>query len=153
MSERKLSEMLALVATIDPDDYATGSQHSDGIDMQMHREVMFVLQLGVIAVGSTIEFRIYEGTDEGHGTAGEAWLLLQASTDLADDDDDKQVIINIRADQMSTGYRWLRASVVFGGTADSVDCGLVALADRTRFSDAVTSTSYGDLSTVDEIIA
>ena len=153
MSERKLSEMLALVATIDPDEYATGSQYSDGIDMQMHREVMFTLLTGTLSIGSTIEFRIYEGTDEGHGTAGEAWVLLQAATDLAATDDDVQVIINIRADQMSAGYRWLRAAVVFGGTADSCDAGLTAHADRTRFSDAVTSSSYGDLTSVDEIIA
>ena len=153
MSERKLSEMLALVATIDPDDYATGSQHSDGIDMQMHREVMFVLQLGVIAVGSTIEFRIYEGTDEGHGTAGEAWVLLKAATDLANDDDNKQVVINVRADDLSSGYRWIKAVVKIGGTGSAVYHSLVALADRTRFSDAVVTSSYGDLSTVDEIVA
>lgn len=152
MSERKLSEMLALVAAVDPDAYTTGTQESDEIDMQMHREVMFILQVGTISAGSTIEFRIYEGTDN-EGTAGENYQLLKAATDLGDSDDDKQVIINVRADELSAGYRWIKAAVKLGGTADNVDASLVALADRTRFSHAVTSTSYGDLASVDEIVA
>ena len=153
MSERKLSEMLALVATIDPDAYDTGSEASDEIDMQMHREVIFILQLGTISVGSTVDFRIYEAPDGGDGTAGGTFKLLKEATALADTDDDKQVIINVRADDLSSGYRWIKAQLILGGTADNVDAGVVALADRSRFSDAVTSTSFGDLSTVDEIVA
>ncbi len=152
MSERKLSEMLALVAAIDPDAYTTGTQESDEIDMQMHREVIFILQVGTIAVGSTVDFRIYQGVDN-EGTAGESYVLLKEATALGDTDDDKQVIINVRADDLTAGYRWIKAAVVLGGTADNVDMSAVALADRTRFSHAVTSTSYGDLSTVDEIVA
>ena len=153
MSERKLSEMLALVAAIDPDAYATGTQSSDQIDMQFHREVIFILQVGTISEGSTVEFRIYEAPDGNKSTTGGTYQLLKAATDLADSDDDKQVIINVRADDLSSGYRWIKAEVKLGGTADNVDMSAVALADRNRFSDAVTSTSFGDLSTVDEIVA
>jgi len=156
MSERKLSEMLAIVAVIDPDIYGTGTptQTSSEIDMQMHREIMFIFQTGDIGSDTaTMELRIYEGTDEGHGTAGEAWVLLKAATDLANDDDNKQVVINVRADDLSSGYRWIKAVVKIGGTGSAVYHSLVALADRTRFSDAVVTSSYGDLSTVDEIVA
>lgn len=153
MSERKLSEMLALVSAIDPDAYATGTQTSDQIDMQEHREVIFILQVGTISVGSTIDFRIYEAPDGNKSTTGGTYVLLKEATALDADDDDKQVIINIRADDLSSGYRWIKAEVVLGGTADSVDMSAVAFADRNRFSDAVVSTSKGDLSTVDEIVA
>lgn len=153
MTERKLSEMLALVAAIDPDAYATGTQSSDQIDMKMHREVIFILQVGTISVGSTVDFRIYEAKDGNKSTTGGTYQLLKEATALAADDDDKQVIINVRADDLTADYRWIKAEVVLGGTADNVDMSAVALADRSRFSDAVTSTSYGDLATVDEIVA
>ena len=153
MSERKLSEMLALVAAIDPDAYATGTQSSDQIDMQFHREVMFVLQVGTISEGSTVSLRIYEAPNGNKSTTGGTYKLLKSATALADDDDDKQVIVNVRADDLSSGYRWIKAELVLGGTADNVDAGLVALADRSRFSDAVTTTSFNDLSSVDEIVA
>lgn len=152
MTERKLSEMLAIVATVDPDAYATSTQSSDAIDMQMHREVMFILQTGTLDTGATIEFRIYEAPDGNKSTTQGTFRLLKAATDLADTDDDKQVIINVRADELSAGYRWLKAELKLGGTFDG-DVSLVALADRSRFSHAVTSTSYGDLASVDEIVA
>jgi len=155
MSERKLSEMLALVAVIDPDEYSSASAtlSSSEINMAYHREVLFIVQSGDMNASSALQFRIYEAENGNKGTVRGTYKLLKAITDLDGADDNKQVIINVRADDLSAGYNYIKGELVLSGNASAVSASAVALADRTRFSDAVTSTSYGDLSTVDEIVA
>jgi len=149
MSEKLMSEYLAIVATIDPDAYATGTQLSDAIDMSVHQRVMFIVEAGALGASATLDFYVMESATSG-GTytrvsGKNITQLTQAGTDS-----DKQAVVNVSADELSTGMRYLKGSLRVG-TATS-DCGAPCLAEK-RFSDAVTSTSYGDLASVDEIVA
>ena len=150
MAERLLSECLAIVGTVDPDAYATGTQLTDAIDMSVHRQVMFIVEAGTLGSSATIDFYVMECATSG-GTytrlsGKNITQLTQAGTDS-----DKQAIVNVRAEELTAGYRYLKGSLRVG-TATS-DAGVMALASKTRFSDAVTTTSYGDLASVDEIVA
>ena len=147
MSERYLSEMLAVVGAIDPDAYTTGTQLTDAIDMQMHREVIFAIQVGTFGTAATVDFEVMESATSG----GTYTQLDKDITQLTDGDDDKQVIVNVRASELTAGMRYLKGSLRL--LVEAVDSGVIAFADRTRYSDAVTSTSYGDLASVDEIVA
>ena len=57
----------------------------------------------------------------------------------------------MNASEMSADHRYLKASLIIGGT-DAVPAGVVALAGKSRFTTALTSTTFGDLSTVTEIV-
>lgn len=154
MAEHLMSERLAVVSVIDPADRASGTTLGDAIDMKYHDQVMFIVMVGNIQKPNTIDFKVTESTASG-GTyvpiSGKAITqLTQAGTDH-----NKQAIINVSASELSTGYRFLKGRLYVAGvtgTGNNGQC-VLTLASKTRYSDAVTSTSFGDLASVDEIVA
>jgi len=144
MSNIDLSERLAVVATIDPDAYGTGAQSSDSIDMCYFDRVVFIVMAGDLGNNGTLDFKVQESAN------GSSWSDLSGKsvTQLtqAGTDSDKQAIVEVRADELSAGYRYLRG-VMTVGTAAS-DAAVIAIAGDLRYSPA---SSY-DLSSVDEIV-
>jgi hypothetical protein len=146
MTER-LSEMLSVVATVDPDAYGTGTQNSDVIDMEQHQKVMFIVQAGTLGSSATLDFNVYGSAAVGMTSA--ALITGKSITQLteAGTDADKQAIVEVTADEVAAqGYRYIRGNLIIG-TATS-DAGLIALAT----SDYSPASDY-DLSSVDEIVA
>lgn len=147
MNER-LSEALAVVSCIDPDAYAASTVNGDVIDMQKIKRVMFVLQAGDLGSSATLDYAIYGDTASGGSfttkiTGKEITQLTQAGSDS-----NKQVIIEVTAEEVAAqGLRYIQDEMVVG-TATS-DCGAIAFAGGLRYSTA----SDNDLSTVDEIVA
>ena len=147
--ERLISEAISIVGTVDPDAYATGTQLTDAIDMSVHRRVAFIVQVGALGSSATADFYVMECATSGGTytrlTGKNITQLTQAGTDS-----DKQAIVNVAAEELTSGYRYLKGSLRIGTAAS--DAAVIALADPI-YSDAVTSTAYGDLSSVDEIVA
>lgn len=154
MTERLMSERLAVVSVIDPSDRASSTTLGDVIDMMYHEQIMFIVAVGNIQKPNTIDFKVTECATTG-GTyvpiSGKSITqLTQAGTDH-----NKQAIINVKADELTDGYRYIKGRLyVAGVTGTGNNCqSVITLANKTKFSDAVTSTSYGDLASVDEIVA
>ena len=141
MAFDRLSEQLAVVATIDPDAYASTTLTTDVFDMSTHHEAMFVIQVGENA--GTVDFEVQESTATGAGT--NTTTAVAAITQLAAADDDVQVIVTVRGEDMADGYRYLRGILTASAATDAA---VVALADRARYAPA----SAGDLASVDEIV-
>ena len=154
MAEFLSSEKLAIVATIDPANYSSGTNLSDAIDMQYHSRVMFVLLGGKFDNGKdgTIDLKIKESDSSGgtyHTISGKS---ITQFTEHGSAHENSQAVINVDASELSTDHRYLKASLIIGGT-DAVPAAVVALASKSRFTNAVTSSSFGDLATVTEIVA
>ena len=147
MSEKLMSEFLPVVATVDPDANGTGAHSTDSVDMQKYRKAMFVVLAGIIASSGTLDFKLQEGITTT------AWqdVTGKSITQFTTGDNDKQAIINVEQAELSAGYRYVKGVMTL--TTAGADSAVVALGYRGRFTDAATSTSYGDLSTVDEIVA
>lgn len=141
-----LTEKIAVVATIDPDAYTTGAQTSDRVDMSKFQEVAFIVEVGALGSSATIDFKVQECTAATAGTATD--LAGKAITQLtqAGTDSDKQAIVNVRAEELSAGYRWLQG-ILTVGVATS-DCGMIAIAGEPVYGPA----SDNDLASVDEIV-
>ena len=150
MAEGKLSDRLAIVSCIDPDAYTTGTQTGDAIDMSVHRQIMTIVQAGALGSSATLNCLLTESATSGGTytqiTGKGITQLTQAGTDS-----DKQAVINLKASELSAGMRWVKVSLRIG-TATS-DCGTITLAGRPRYSTASPTTTYGDLASVDEIVA
>lgn len=147
-----LSEELAIVSVIDPDDRASSTTLSDAIDMSVHDRVMFIVAVGAMQSTRTFDFKVVE-CDTSGGTYTP--ITGKSITQLTGVDDNKQVVVNVNASELTAGYRYVKGRLYVGGvtgTAANEAC-VIALGSSTRFSDAVTSTSYGDLASVDEIVA
>jgi len=123
----RLSEQLAVVATIDPVAGGTAAQTSDNFDMSLHRRALFILQTGAGTAGNTVV--IQEGTV--NFTAGTATILSAAATAVAAAN--SQYLFEVSAEAMADGLTRLRAVVTSVG-ADLIS--LVALADVERYSPA-----------------
>lgn len=141
-----LSEELAVVATIDPDAYGTGTQTSDWIDLSKFGEVLFIVQAGDIASTGKVDFQVHEATN---GSGANAQLLTGKSiTQLtqAGTDSDKQALVGVRAEELSAGYRYVAGKLVL--TTAGADAAVIALAGDARYKPA----SDYDLASVDEIV-
>lgn len=143
-----LSQRLAVAATIDPQSAAAGTYDSDGIDMSKFTRAIFVLLLGAIAAGGTVDAKL-QGSADNSSFADIAGKALTQLTD-ADADDNKQAVLEISAEELvaaSSTYRYVRLRVTTAVAAALIAA--VGLAGDARQQPA----SADDLSTVDEIVA
>ena len=147
MDMERLSEQLAIVATIDPEAYTTATTATTDVwDMSVHHECMIVLQLGTVAANTTVDLDILESTATGAGTI--TATAVASITQLTAGDDDTQVVVTVRGEDMTPGYRYLRGVLTIGGVGGTVDLSAVVLADGARYKAA----SVNDLASVDEIV-
>ena len=140
-----MSQQNAVVATIDPDAYDAAAYTTDGVDMDVFPQVQFIVMVGEMQTGSTVDFAIWRSTDNStfvvmSPTKG-ITQLTQAGTDA-----DKQVVVHVDAAELGDGYRYCRGLLTIGTAAS--DAAVVAIADHSRYKPA---TDY-DLASVDEIV-
>lgn len=146
--ESRLSERLAVVATVDPDAYGTGAENTDAIDMLQHRRILFIILAGTIASTGKLDFAVYGDTASGGSyataiTGKSITQLTQAGTDS-----DKQALVEVSAEEVQAqGLRYIRGVMTF--TTAGGDAGVVAVAGDTRYQPA----NVFDLASVDEIVA
>lgn len=155
MAENLLSERLAIVSVIDPDDRASSTTAGDAIDMSVHRKLVFIVMTGVMdttAGARTVDFVLTECA-----TSGGSYTQISGKsiTQLTGASGNKQAVVNLDASELTAGYRYVKGSLRVGGvtgTGANETC-VLTLAGHSRFSDAVTTTVYGDLASVSEIVA
>ena len=106
----RLSEQLAIVATIDPVAGATGAVTTDVVAMGMHRRAMFILMRGAGVQGITCAIQEANAAF----TAGTATILTRAAT--AADVAAEQHIFEVSAEAMGAGLTALRGVFTSVGT-------------------------------------
>lgn len=126
----KPSERWAVVATIDPDAYTTGTTNSDYVSMEQFKNLMVVIMSGTIAANGTLNATITEAkTSTGSGAQTLATGTYNI-TELTTDNSDNQVLININEHALSNLYTHLRVNLVVASGA--VDHGAVILGEAVR---------------------
>ena len=138
----RLSEQLAVVATIDPVTGATAAAATDIFSMSLHRRALFILQTGA-TVGTGILCNIQEGPTAAM-TAGTAAILTLAAT--ACNAVASQYLFEVSGEAMGLNMQYLRGT--FDPTGASIYA-VVVLADVERYHPA----SDRDLATVVSIQA
>ena len=142
-----LQDSVAVVATIDPDAYAAAAYTSDWVDMSKFHDIQAIVLAGEMDATSTIDIVLQQATDSS-GT-GAKNITGKSATQLTDTDDDKQVVLNCRADELDKDNKFdFLAVKVTVGTAAS-DMGAVIIGFDARYEAATAN----DLSTVDEIVS
>lgn len=135
------SERFAVVATIDPATIANTEIFSDVIDMSRWGQVLGIALLGNMA-SETVDFKSYTCASDGSSK-----VALKNATQLAahaSNNDNTQLLINLRAEDLSTsGARYVVFGLVTGG-ATGGPASVVALATDAHFQPA----SDNDLASV-----
>lgn len=141
----KAFENFAVVATIDPDAYGTGEQLSDAVDMRNQESIVGIVLLGEITATGTIDAKFVSSATSG-GTYTDVTGKAATQLTAAGTDSDKQVLINLRAEQLAEGHRFVKLSVT-AGTAGA-DYAAAVLGFNVRYGPDATS----DLASVDELV-
>jgi hypothetical protein len=139
------SEHIAVVATVDPIDGNNSTIKTDAVDMSKFHEAMFVLLTGVLASSGTITaIKLQESATTSDGDFTD--LSGKSATSLGDTDDAKQVVFNLKAEELTTGKRYAR--LVATVSAHSQLVAAIGLGVKPRFGPA----SDDDLSSVAQIV-
>jgi hypothetical protein len=143
------SEVAAVLGTIDPDAYGASTVVTDYADMAKFESLFFIISVGTMAASSTLDAVVKQdvaatGSAKNLTTSKAITQLTQAGTDS-----DKQVVINVRAEDldMANGFSICALSVTTA--VDAVDYGVVVLGFNPRYSPA----SDNDIASVDEIVS
>lgn len=142
----KLRDLLAVVATIDPDANTAAAYSTDWIDMTIFQEVLFIVMAGVIAASGTIDFKVQEATSATGAGAQDLATGTLSITQLTTGDNDEQTLVDVEAEDLSTGFTHVKG--VMTVTTAAADSAVVALGSRARFNPA----SDNDLASVGEIL-
>ncbi len=139
------SEKVAVVATIDPDVYTANAYDSDYVDMSKFESLQAIVMAGTLGTNATLDFKLQSAT----AATGGADISGKSITQLteAGSDSDKQAVINLRAEELTEGHRYVKA-VMTVGTATS-DAGAIILG----FNPKNAPASDNDLASVDEIVS
>ncbi|TXH58500.1 MAG: hypothetical protein E6Q97_02025 [Desulfurellales bacterium] len=108
---------VTLAGVIDPDAYAAGTYTTGWVSMQTYTAIAALVSVGTMASTSTVDAKLQQATD-GSGT-GAADITAKAITQLteAGTDSDKQAWINLRADELSSGFTHARLSITVATAA------------------------------------
>lgn len=142
----KLSEALAIVATVDPATVANTEVFTDVVDFGANVQALAIASLGNMAA-ETIDFKFYSCDSDGSNAAA---VTGRAATQLAahaSNNDAKQLVINVRdTDLLASGKQYGKFGIVTGGATGGPASVVVVAAPRQGLASA------GDLSSVVEII-
>ena len=100
--------------------------------MAKFHEALFILQAGSIPTGGSVTAKLQE--DSASNFASPSDISGKAMTALADTDDNKQVMFNLKAEEMGSGKRYARLLVTGSAHVNVLSC--VALGVSPRFGPA-----------------
>lgn len=143
---KKPSEMAAILATVDPASLTANTYTSDWVDASKFEQLMAIVVLGAITGSGTLDAKLV--ASKASDGSNPADVTGKAVTQLtgAGSDSNKQVILQVRGDELAAGYRYVAVSVTTA-TAATI-AGAVILGFNPNYGPA----SDYDLASVDEIV-
>ena len=122
----RLSEQLAIVATIDPVAVVGTTTASDIFSMALHRRALFIFQTGAVFTDATV--LIQEGAAVGMTAGTTATILTGAATAITAID--SQYLFEVSGEAMAAGNSFLRAHLTVTATEAM---SMVVIADVERY--------------------
>lgn len=141
-------ECVGVVATVDPDALGIATHDSDWVDMGEFDQIMAIAAIGTLGASATATVSVVQATDSsGTGAKAITGKAATALTQASPDDSDKQIVINVRAEELDLDNGFTHAALrIVVGTAAS-DGGGVVLGFGPRYF----AQDY-DLASVAEIV-
>ena len=114
----KGSELLAILATLDPSSQAAGTATTGWISVANHHVLLAIVQTGVMGTGATLDAKVQQAHD-GSGTAAKDITGKAISQIVKATGDNKQALIHVKPEDLDTvsGFGFVRLSVTVGVAA------------------------------------
>ena len=138
----KASEMLAVLATIDPASQAAGALSTGWVSVANHLGFLAVVQTGVLGTAATVDAKLQQALDNaGTGAkdiTGKAITQIVKATG-----DNKQALINIKPEELDTvnGFGFVRVTVTVGVAASITSAQLLGVNPRFAPADAANQAA------------
>ena len=138
----KASEMLAILATIDPASQAAGAISSGWVSVANHLGFLAVVQTGVLGTSATVDAKLQQALDAtGTGAkdiTGRAIIQIVKATG-----DNKQALINDKPEDLDTvnGFGFVRVTVTVGAAASVTSAQLIGVNPRFAPADAANQAA------------
>ena len=152
MSNKRLYEDAALVATIDPQTLTVGATYSDYVDMSKFGRLTAIMSIGDFAA-ETIDFKLVGYSDESASDPTDLVAATQLAAHATNNDND-QVVLEMTADAMlrlaqaaGVTLQYVRACVTIGAGGVGGPISVVVLGSDPREWPA----SESDLASVVEV--
>ena len=133
----KASEMLAILATIEPASQSAGTATTGWVSVANHHGLLAVVQTGVLGTLATVDAKLQQATDSsGAGAkdvAGRAITQIVKATG-----DNKQALINLKPEELDTinGFGFVRVALTVGVAASITGAQLLGVNPRFAPADA-----------------
>jgi hypothetical protein len=127
----KASEMLAVLATIDPATQSAGAVSTGWISVANHLGFLALVQTGVLGTSATVDAKLQQALDSaGTGAkdiSGKAITQIVKATG-----DNKQVLVNVKPEELDTvnGFGFVRVTVTVGVAASITSAQLLGINPR-----------------------
>ena len=131
----KPSELIALLATIDPASQAAGTINTGWVNHGLFGNLLAIIETGVLGTGATIDAKLQQATDAA-GT-GSKNVTGKAITQIVKaSGDNKQALISTKSADLDTegGFAYVRLSITVGTAASIV--GAQVIGTNPRYADA-----------------
>ena len=138
----KASEMLAVLATIDPASQAAGALSTGWVSVANHLGFLAVVQTGVLGTSATVDAKLQQALDSsGTGAkdiSGKAITQIVKATG-----DNKQALINLKPEDLDTvnGFGFVRVTVTVGVAASITSAQLLGVNPRFAPADAANQAA------------
>jgi len=124
--------------TLFPLSRAATTGNTGWLDMALHQRIIFILVVGAIGQGDTVDFHVEQALDAA-GVTGTAVFPSGAIaiTQLTQADGLDLIAVELRTEQMTSNYRYLRGVLTIGGSA--VYCVVIPLRGTSNYPPVPTS--------------
>ncbi len=125
------SELVAILATLDPTSQAAGTLSTGWIPAGNHHNLLAVIQTGVLGTGATVDAKLQQAND-ATGT-GAKDIADKAITQLVKaSGDNKQVLIDIKPEELdiANGFGFVRLSLTVGVAASFTAAQILGISPR-----------------------
>jgi hypothetical protein len=133
----KGSELLSVLATIDPASQAAGAASTGWVPVANYFGFLALVQTGVLGTSGTVDAKLQQALDSsGTGAkdiSGKAITQIVKATG-----DNKQALINVKPEELDTvnGFGFVRLSVTVGVAASQTSAQVLGLNPRFAPADA-----------------
>jgi hypothetical protein len=127
----KASEMLAILATIDPASQGAGSLNTGWVSVANHLGFLAVVQTGLLGTSATVDAKLQQALDSS-GTGAKDITGRAIIQIVKANGDNKQALINLKPEDLDTvnGFGFVRVTVTVGVAASITSAQLLGVNPR-----------------------
>ena len=142
----KGSELISIVATIDPASVAVGTVTTGWVSVANFHALVASIQTGALGTSATLDAKLQQALDSS-GTSvkditGKALTQIVKATG-----DNKQALINVKPEELDTvnGFGFVRLSITVGTAASLAGAQILGVNPRYATADALNQTAVAQI--------